>query len=779
MASKKFIVSSVDELESRLIENIKFPLELCEESGRPLFTPSIGSDDKAYNLNTLYNLVSNRKTLGTDGRPLKIKSGMDSEKKQEMSLFLSFYGVDYDHLIDDIDSFERVELTITYPLPRVEHGISIDENFRNPISTCLCIDNSGSMNTECNSAEGNFTRLQLVKYACILVIMASKEGDEISIVKFSDRASVVSDWITITSADTRNTLITIVKSIETEGCTNIGDAIIKSFELVQTKKNLEHTVHLFTDGENTAGYLTRIEAFRRTGANGKNLAIYGFSSACDVRDLTSISKDVTMYFIPDYSMLLTNFVNGFANTCYKEPIILSENDERVRKAAIQLLSYLVKGDVTFQEKLGLLNEFGRSLNSYEQSSFIEGLKLDFLYNDESSKGQVEKAIKAEYFPSWGHRFLLSYISSLYNMNCTNYKDNAPSLFITSHRQEVIDECEDIISSVRITDHFTPSMVVINAYPVSSSGLISYPVAPQLYNRGGDSITGCSMIITKDGAMRVDEITSDTLIKTDRGFSKVKFLVRMDHDGPVYKIGTSLKLTEYHPYRIGNEDYFPIDRSDGTCYYKGYLYDLILENKRNAYFSNCGHDHILVSCWGVNSSSDEDEISSIGNTIFSHPFFNSEKIVDEMYDLAQDQKAEFLIDLYHCPKFRDPESTLIIGHDLEAIKEITRINRILDINKEGNKFSNVTLPISFSSLSLFPQITSMLEIFYGLAPSETKSIDVAYSFSNLHVSDYAETGNMLDYNKMRTPSPKNNSNIKCPGAPIKKTKRIEYEQDIWV
>ena len=295
---------------------------------------------------------------------------------------------------------------------------------------CLTIDNSGSMSGDCNSQEGNYTRLDLVSYACILIVLGAEDGDEITLVKFSSIAQIVCEGVIINDS-TRLRLIDIIKGIRTEGTTNISDAIITSFDAMRRRKHRNFSVHLFTDGEDTASRMSRNAAFKSTDSDGKNLFIYGFSPAADVRDLVSISKDATMYFIPDYSMLLTNFINGLANASYPETIVLAPQDEEVRKRALAILSTLVPGNISSSDKAAFLREFELYLNSLDETPFVEAIKLDFLYNDESSKGQVEKAIRSEYFMSWGFRFLLSYQSSLFNLNCTNYKDNAPSLFKNS------------------------------------------------------------------------------------------------------------------------------------------------------------------------------------------------------------------------------------------------------------------------------------------------------------------------------------------------------------
>lgn len=607
---------------------------------------------------------------------------------------------------------------------------------------CLTIDNSGSMGGYCNSQEGNYTRLDLVSYACILIVLGAEDGDEITVVKFSTTAQIVCEGVIINDS-TRLMLINIIKTIRTEGSTNISDAIIISFDAMTRKKHKNFSVHLFTDGEDTASRISRKSAFSLTDADGKNLFIYGFSPAADVRDLVSISKDATMYFIPDYSMLLTNFVNGLANASHPETIILEPQDEAVRKRALTVLSKLVPGNISSTDKVAYLIEFESYLNSLDETPFVEAIKLDFLYNDESSKGQIEKSIRHEYFNSWGFRFLLSYQSSLFNMNCTNYKDNAPSLFTSSSRLEVIEECEDIIKRSPITSFITPTQ----SYSYSSGPVNS------VYNRNGDSITGDSLFMTDEGLKRIDELTPHTIVYTDKGKSVVKFLVRMEFEGNVYKVG-NIKLTAYHPYRVGGSDYFPIDRNEGSSYYKGYLYDLVLENR-----GNIKSKDIIVSCWGT---FDQFSTQKEKDSIFNHAYFSSQQIVDEMYDLSDDQKS-FLVDLYDCPQIRDSESGLVIGHDINAIKEMKRANELLETNRNGYNIQRVVLPITLSNLLYFPWMADMLDSVYNLgSPVSKNSCKVTLSdhFDNI------ENGTINDYD-----------NVKFPESPYHTPSKVRTELDV--
>lgn len=427
---------------------------------------------------------------------------------------------------------------------------------------CLTIDNSISMNCICSSNEKNYPRLELIRYACILIILSAKDGDEITLITFSKTTNVICEG-TIIDDDTRLSLIDTIKSIRIEGSTNINNVIIKSFNCIKRRKNDNFTVHLFTD--------------------------------------------------------------------------------------------------------------------------------------ESNNGQVEKAIKPHYFITWRSRFLLSYQSSFFNLNCTNYKDNTPLFFISPKKLEAIRACEDIIRKTPIETNTT----VEETYSYLSGPINS------IYNKNGDSITGDSVFMTNEGLKRIDEFNNYTLVETDKGESHIKFLVRMEFEGNVYKVG-NVKLTGYHPYRIENNDYFPIERNEGICYYKGYIYDLILCNR-----GNITSEDITVSCWGtINKLSSEEE----KNSIFNHSYFSSERIVDDMRDLSNDQDEDyFLVDLFHCPQIRDTESNIVLGHDINVIKEVGRINKLIDLNKKGYCVKNM-------SSTFISQIKMFFNSFYGISSSKPKILN---------------------------------------------------------
>ena len=272
-------------------------------------------------------------------------------------------------------------------------------------------------------------------------------------------------------------------------------------------------------------------------------------------------------------------------------------------------------------------------------------------------------------------------------------------------------------------------------------------------------------MTNEGLKRIDEFTSGTIVYTNKGESVVKFLVRMEFEGNVYKVG-NIKLTAYHPYRFEGCDHFPIDRNEGITYYNGYLYDLILENRGNIISQG-----ITVSCWGTfNQFSSQQEKDSI----FNHAYFSSQKIVDEMYDLSENQRF-FLIDLYHCPQIRDSESGLVIGHDINCIKEIKRVNKLLERNRNGYNIKNFVIPVTFANLLFIPQIADMIESVYKLgSPIAT----VAKPSFNIDPFDHAENGTMDEYDRIKfpessyhTPS-KTRTELKVPDAPKKKMRTYD-------
>jgi len=135
----------------------------------------------------------------------------------------------------------------------------------------------------------------------------------------------------------------------------------------------------------------------------------------------------------------------------------------------------------------------------------------------------------------------------------------------------------------------------------------------LDNNGG-CFTGDSLIETTEGLIRIDSITKNTIVITNKGPSKVIQMTILDYYDDVYTV-EECKLTPYHPILVNESPIFPIEIGKHS-YYNGHVYDLILENRgiikigTRVYAASLNHN-IKIGC-------------------FSHTYFGTENIQHDLF-----------------------------------------------------------------------------------------------------------------------------------------------------
>lgn len=627
MSNIQLRANSNVELRNLLTENISFPDSLLDSiTGKPLFNPHNIPDGRIFNYETVERLINERKIPYCD---IFHDCRQNVQKFYELTNFLEDLGVDYNELVYQITKNGLVDFEITSPQETIPSS--------NGMCHVLILDVSASMNTDCLSSEGYFTRLQLVLYASILIVKSLQSGDEISIVTFSDFARVLLPKTVITSRNV-NEITRLLMSVTVQLTTNIGSGILLGYAQLLGRINENFSVHLLTDGINDhpLEHMQRcfIEGNRLVNGKENQFNIYGFSNEVNVDQLVGIAPGANFYFIPEFSMLLTNFVNGFANACFREPFELNDTDRFIiseLEIFVERLCSLRMNDV---QRKALLDQFVSNVDSI-RSSLLNAIKLDFCYSDNSSEGQIEKAIRPDFYRVWGRRYLFSYLCCLKNKICTNYKDNLPRLFITPERDSVIDRCEITIASNPVTNSFTPKTVYFTSVSHSTQ---SQPVAaPTLYG-SVDCIKGDSLFETTEGLVKIEDFTEETIVISEKGNTKISKLVKIMFSGLLFR-HKSIALTAYHPVRINGEDRFPIDFLQSE-YYNGYVYDVVLEDR-----SHLKSDDIIVAGWVHNEQTG----------IFKHDYFGSQKVLNDL------KSNEFCVEFDPLCVRRDPETGLICGN----------------------------------------------------------------------------------------------------------------------
>lgn len=203
-----------------------------------------------------------------------------------------------------------------------------DVETRPPIDVVLCIDVSGSMATEATiKGDGNerishgLSILSLTVNAAKTVLRSLNENDNISIVTYSDRATIIVDYLSCTS-ENKVVIETQLDALAPTYTTNIWSGIDTSFNILKDKspQNRMKGVLLLTDGIPNVvpprGHEGMIQKYIRDTGFKCGISSYGFGYQLDselLMNISSLTGGDGYSFIPDASLLGNVFIHGISN----------------------------------------------------------------------------------------------------------------------------------------------------------------------------------------------------------------------------------------------------------------------------------------------------------------------------------------------------------------------------------------------------------------------------------------------------------------------------------
>eukprot|EP00567_Pseudictyota_dubia_P001210 CAMPEP_0197464280 /NCGR_PEP_ID=MMETSP1175-20131217/63938_1 /TAXON_ID=1003142 /ORGANISM="Triceratium dubium, Strain CCMP147" /LENGTH=728 /DNA_ID=CAMNT_0043000251 /DNA_START=99 /DNA_END=2282 /DNA_ORIENTATION=+ len=195
-----------------------------------------------------------------------------------------------------------------------------------PNHICCVIDVSGSMQVEapCKDETGKETStglsvLDVVKFAALVISQSLGPNDQLSIVKFSDRARTV---LPPTSMDGpgKKAARDALKGISVEGRTNLWAGLAEGVKLAnQVGDGFNNSVFVLTDGlpniDPPLGYTRSLNRLLSQTPVYGNISTFGFGYSLDSSLLNELSRLGGGYFsfIPDAGFVGTCFINAVAN----------------------------------------------------------------------------------------------------------------------------------------------------------------------------------------------------------------------------------------------------------------------------------------------------------------------------------------------------------------------------------------------------------------------------------------------------------------------------------
>jgi hypothetical protein len=562
-------------------------------------------------------------------------------------------------LKDLIDDFMKPPATLAPPVaPVVDTSMTLAGIPRKPIKIIIIGDVSGSMSeyADVSKTEQTYiTRLGLMQHLIRAFLESLAPSDMMSLIKFSSHAEILSDLLPMNE---KNKLLLngCVDSMKAGGNTNIWDALRLAIHVASNHSKSYPTdkihIMLFTDGlsnENPPSGIipTLVNHLSRHQDLNITLNTFGFSNSVQSKLLYDISelKNGLFGFIPDATMLGTVLINSISYLMDDNKITLPELDQIVLNKFIELIS---------EKKL---SEFVEFVSDKLSSDFIKDLYSDCCKSDNKTDGQIEKAIRDQYYNTWGQHYILSVLSAYKNKFCLNFKDKGVQHFKTldfSNYQKLIEE---IFINM-------PPPKSENRYGSSSQNTqpINWQQFSQVFYNPSSTICILENTLVRvfqdemEQYIPVQHIRKNTCIISGNMSAFVKCVIKTKHSGPICKKiinnNINIGITPYHPIYINGEWIFPNDSTE-----------FIQENVENVYVYNFflqdGPPEIELYAGGASENIHAITLNhGKQGPVIGHNYFGTNCVEDD-FKKHPDWESGY-IQIENIKAIRDPNTNQVIG-----------------------------------------------------------------------------------------------------------------------
>jgi len=171
------------------------------------------------------------------------------------------------------------------------------------------------------------------------------------------------------------------------------------------------------------------------------------------------------------------------------------------------------------------------------------------------EGQVHIAIsQSHHFIRWGRHFLPSLIRAHLLQQCNNFKDPG----VQHYGGEIFNKIRDIIDDIFVK--LPPPKQSIKNHSGHGSQPVVHSMA-KFYNAQGGCIAGDCIILMADGSFKFikDLVKGDLLMGSNGQAVKLACVVKTickNNQAQLIKFDSGLKITPWHPIRLGGKFYFP-------------------------------------------------------------------------------------------------------------------------------------------------------------------------------------------------------------------------------
>ena len=252
----------------------------------------------------------------------------------------------------------------------------------------------------------------------------------------------------------------------------------------------------------------------------------------------------------------------------------------------------------FAKVKDLYDEINKTENKTE---FMNNLLMDLIHED-ANHGQVEKAIKPEYFKKWGLNYLLSFLRFHAVEQCGNFKDQSLKFYSNIDFENMQKNGNKIFISLP-----APENDFDKGQNISQSSFTQL-----CYNAYGGCFTGNALVELKKGKKKVRNLRKGDILQNG---DEVVCVV----ENKINKIENVVCINDvcfslYHPIEIKGQWVFPCECFKVEKRFVDSWYNLVLKNK---------HEIILNGTKAITLGHNRTE------GILKHPYFGTKKVIEAL------------------------------------------------------------------------------------------------------------------------------------------------------
>ena len=293
-------------------------------------------------------------------------------------------------------------------------------------------------------------------------------------------------------------------------------------------------------------------------------------------------------------------INGIDLTEKNDDIM----DQYFRFRLIKILEEIIESnnknnENSFQKVKLLFDEINKN---EKKTEFMKNLLID-LIDDDANHGQVEKAIKEEYYKKWGLNYLLSFLRFHIVEQCGNFKDQSLKFYSNEDFEKMQKNGNKIFISLPAPE---------NDYDKGSN--ISQTNFTQLcYNAYGGCFTGNAFVeMNKGNKKKVKDLRkgdillngAEVLCVVENKINKVENVVCIN----------DVCFSLYHPIEIKGKWVFPCQYFKVEKKFIDSWFNLVLKNK---------HEIELNGIKAITLGHNRTE------GILKHPYFGTKKVIEAL------------------------------------------------------------------------------------------------------------------------------------------------------